>query len=46
MHTYKDIYKAPFDEKDTKRYKKRKNRWKKGKSQRKRKPTNWEKDDI
>ena len=24
IHTYKDIYKAPFDQKDTKRYRKRK----------------------
>ena len=35
IHTYKDIYKAPFDQKDTKRYRKRKDRRNKGKSQRK-----------
>ena len=35
IHTYKDIYKAPFDQKDTKRYRKRKDRRNKGKSQKK-----------
>ena len=36
IHTYKDIYKAPFDQKDTKRYRKRKNRW--GKKKKRQEP--------
>ena len=36
----------PFDQKDTKRYRKRKDRRKKGKSQGKKKQTNWEKDGL
>ena len=34
-HTYKDIYKAPYDQKDTKRYRKRKDRRKKARAKEK-----------